>query len=317
MRVLIADNDTAHRAQLSQWLTNRGATVVEAISIEEVLKLCKKRCPGLILIDDNLSGAKGSEIVSQIRALGGHALWNPVVIMGGSDLNSAEAGAGIDSGADDYELKPLSENKLAYKLSMAKRIEEMKDDVFAVAHDLVMANRAMEIAFTQDSLTGILDVSSFHQALQKEWDDATKNKKTLALALINIDNFREFNDVYGSQKGDEVIKLVASALNQCLPKQYDIVARTIGDTFAVLLPDTNSGDASSIANTLHDAVASLKVEHSQSRVSKYLSVSIGVANTEEQGLSSGTDLMEAADFALYQAKHKGRNRVFSTCPVSV
>lgn len=317
MRVLIADSDPTHRAQVSQWLTNLGATPVEAISLEEVLKLCKKRCPGLILIDDNLSGLNGADIAAQVRGLGGHALWNPVIIMGSHSTSSIEAGKGVESGADDYEIKPLSENKVAYKLSMAKRIQEMKDDVFAVAHDLVMANRAMEIAFTQDSLTGILDVSSFHQALQKEWDEAAKTKNILSLALINIDNFREFNDVYGAQKGDEVIKLVASALKQCLPKQYDIVARTIGDTFAVLLPNTNSSDAASLGNTLLESVNSLKVEHSQSRVSQYLSVSIGVANTEEQGLKSGTDLMEAADFALYQAKHKGRNRVFSTCPVSV
>ena len=219
MKVLVADSDSAHRVHLVKCLTDNKAVVVESDSVEEILKMCKKRCPDLILIDDNLDGTSGADLVSQIRALGGNAVWNIIIIMGGAEINSSDAAKGIESGADDYELKPLPVNKILYKLAMAKRIEEMKNDVFAVAHDLVMANMAMEVAFTQDSLTGTLDVSSFHQALQKEWDDVAKTKKTLALILVNIDNFREFNDVYGSQRGDEVIKLVASALKQSLPKK--------------------------------------------------------------------------------------------------
>lgn len=310
MRILVADSDLTHRTELVKFLTELGHTVEEVLSVSEITKKCRSKCPELVLIDSNLSGTKGVEVVRQIRQLGGVAAWNPIVLMGPDPVDAVLLEC-IEAGADNYYIKPVNQLKFKFMLQTAKRIQNLQEEVFTVAHELVLATHAMESGATQDGMTGILDMQSLHKALEKEWNEAKKVNGNLSLLILNIDNFRQFNDIYGSEKGDEVIKKISTALKRSMPKVYKTLARTIGDTFALLMPNTNRQKAVEVATELHKAIDQLNIPHTGSHITDHITVSIGVGSTEGEDQKNPLELMEATDYALYKAKHTGRNKVYT------
>ena len=309
MKILIADNDVYHRNNIVQFLQQNGHVTVEALSVQEVIDICKSKCPDLIFMDIKLSGVSGIEVIKKIRQLGGVAAWNPIILMG-AEFDERDLRAGIEVGADDFFTKPIDLIRLEYKIGAAKRHEDLKEQVFSVAHGLVMANRALENVAVKDNITGIADVNTFHHELEKEWFKAKKNNTDLSLLLIDLDYLESYNDIYGVAKGDETIKTVAIVLKNNLSKRTSAtLARTIGGTFAILLPTETAEQALTLAQTLQKAVLELKIPHKGSRSSEYLTISIGASITQQDYFKNPLDLMEAADYALYQAKHKGRNQI--------
>lgn len=308
MRILIADNDSEQRMQLVELCKRWGHTTQEALTMRDVLEICRKKCPDLCLIDINVSGVSGIEIVKQVRQLGGVAVWNPLVLMA-KHPTPQQGREGVAAGADDFLAKPIDPIQLEYKIASAKRHEDMKDEVFSVAHDLVLANRALEDIVTQDVMTGIADVSKFHKDLEIEWYKAKKDNTTLAMIIFDLDDFREFNNLYGTAKGDGVIKQVSGEIKKILPKECKTFARTINVTFGLLLPAVSGEKAQQIGEMIRDCVEKLKIENKGSHCGAVLTASIGVTATVQDNFKNPLDLMESADYALYQAKHKGKNRV--------
>jgi len=308
MRILIADNDSEYRAQLVEFCKQLGHTLQEALNLRDVLEICRRKCPDLCFIDLSISGVSGIEVVKQIRQLGGNAVWNPIVLMANKP-SPENLRDGIAAGADDFCEKPIDKLRLEYKIKSAQRQENLKEEVFSVAHDLVLANRALENVLTQDTMTGIADISKFHKDLEAEWFKAKKDNTTLAMIILDMDDFREYNNMYGSDKGDEQIKQVAAVLQKVLPKECKTFARTAGASFGLLLPQIEAEKAQEIGEKLRTTVEELKIENKGSRCGVVLTISVGVTTTVKDNFKNPLDLMEAADFALYQAKHKGRNRV--------
>lgn len=311
MRILIADSDSIHRNKIVQFLQQLGYKTEEALSAQEVLACCRNKCPDLCLLDVQLSGADGIEVVKQIRQFGGLAVWNPIILMGASPTEQ-QFKAGIMAGADDFFVKPINFIMLEYKLQAVQRQDKLKEQVFSVAHDLVLANRALENVVNKDSLTGMADLNTFHHALESEWFKTKENNNTgLALIIIGLDCFKRYNAIYGSAIGDDRIKEVASALNNVLVDvPHHTFARTVGESFSVLLPGLAAKQAVALANKMIATICALKIPHADSKCSQYLTASAGVAAIEQERFNSPLELMEAADYALYQAKHKGRNQVY-------
>jgi diguanylate cyclase (GGDEF)-like protein len=308
MRILVADNDISHRAKLVVELQKLGHFVEEAVNEDSVLKICKTKCPDLLLIDINLSGVFGADLVHKIRQLGGSAVWNTIVLMAELPLEETLL-KGLECGADDFLSKPLNVLQLQYKLNSAKRHQELKDEIFNMAHDLAIATRALEGVAIQDTMTGIIDVNTFHRMLETEWFKAKKNDYTLALILLDLDYFKAYNEIYGAEIGDQRIKQIAIALKDALPQNYKHIARTTGETFGLLLPNVTAEFAVKLAQDLIQVVADLKLAHKGSACSSYITASAGVSITEQQ-VKDKLDLLEAADYALYKAKHTGRNQVY-------
>ncbi len=308
MQVLVADNDLNNRSTLAEQLTANGHTVIEAINDQNVLKICKNKCPDLLLIDSQLSGVSGIDLVRKIRQLGGSSVWNTIVLM--ADVaTEIDFKQGLSCGADDFLIKPVNPFQLLYKLATAKRHQELKSDIFGMAHDLAIANRALENVNKQDVMTGIYDVNTFHKMLEVEWFKAKKGKYDIALILLNLDYFRAYNEMYGAELGDQRIKQIAKALQDALPEPYKNIARTAGETFAVLLPNGVAEFALKLANDLVAIVRDLGIVHKGSPCANVLTISAGVSITEGE-FGNSLDLLEAADFALYKAKHTGRNQSY-------
>lgn len=308
MHILVADQDVESRTTLATILKTWGHQVTEALSESEVMDLCREKCPDLIFLNKELSGVSGILMARKIRQIGGQAVWVPLILIG-KHLNEAEILQGLDAGIDDFLAKPIPEIQLRIKTGSAARHLNLKEEVFSVAHHLVIANRALENVAIQDTLTGMGNSNGFDDALEREWFQNKKNETPLTLWMINLDYFLAYNQNYGVPKGDELLKQFAELLKTTVPPSA-FIARIAGDTFAVLLPNTKREEAVKIAETLRSSLDALKIPHSGSGCCDHVTASLGGATEEPLHFTSPWDLKEAADFALYQAKHHGRNRVY-------
>ncbi len=314
MRVMIADQDAGYRQTLVQRMQSKGHSVQEALTGREVVEQCRKKCPDLIVMDALLSGLSAVEIVQQVRQTGGHALWVPIVLMG-AEWSAKDTSKAIEAGVDDLLLKPVADDKLELRMNAAQRFFDLKQEVFKVAHELVVENRSLQNVIVKDLLTGLNNSNHFEHTLEEAWNTAKSDQKPLSLLFLNVDFFQPYNQAYGAPLADEMLKKMAEIFKKEVP-QYGFLARTIGDTFAVLLPNTDKDDAFKIGETLRKRVYDLKIPHARSGCDQYLSISFGAATVNhDQHYATTADFKDAADFGLYQAKHHGRNRGYAAVAI--
>lgn len=169
------------------------------------------------------------------------------------------------------------------------------------------ANEELEKISMVDGLTNISNRRYFDSFLQKIWGINMREKLPIALIMIDIDNFKIYNDTYGHLAGDECLKGVASEINNTVKREGDFVARFGGEEFAVLLANTNKSGAMILAEKIRQRIEKLVIEYEGHLTS--VTVSLGVASMITTENMSPEDLISAADCALYKAKRDGRNRV--------
>ena len=163
-----------------------------------------------------------------------------------------------------------------------------------------------------DGLTGISNRRSFDESLEREWKRTLREGSEISLLLLDIDNFKRFNDLYGHQVGDDCLRAVATAISGAV-RATDIAARYGGEEIAIILPSTFTAGAVEVAEKVRSAIAALRLGHEGNPgEGGRLTVSIGVATAlARQGgtIRMPESLLLAADNAMYKAKHEGRNRV--------
>lgn len=170
------------------------------------------------------------------------------------------------------------------------------------------AQSALQDLAAKDGLTGIANRRSFDQALATEWQRAMRETHPLTLLMVDVDHFKHYNDTYGHLAGDECLKRIASAMANTPLRAYDLVARYGGEEFAIILPEVTAAGAQAVAERIRAAVEHLGIPDTTSEAG-VVTISIGAATANALIGSTPTQLVAAADAALYQAKHAGRNRV--------
>jgi diguanylate cyclase (GGDEF)-like protein len=172
-----------------------------------------------------------------------------------------------------------------------------------------LAQMALQSLAVKDGLTGLANRLSFDEKIEAEWLHGKREQTPLSLLLIDVDHFKLYNDTYGHQKGDACLKAVAQTLGEQVFRQADLAARYGGEEFVVVLPNTEMDAARAIGERIRLAIQTLNLPHSASLTGTCITLSIGVASAIPSDDFSHENLIAAADVALYQAKHAGRNRV--------
>jgi len=160
-----------------------------------------------------------------------------------------------------------------------------------------------------DGLTGIANRRSFDEALAREWARAQREGRPLSLLMMDIDHFKAYNDHHGHLAGDGCLAEVAGTIAAAVRRAGDHAARYGGEEFAVILPNADAVAAAKVAEKIRASVAALELPHGASDTAAFVTLSVGVATLTPLRTLQASELIAAADRALYQAKHAGRNRV--------
>ena len=161
----------------------------------------------------------------------------------------------------------------------------------------------------RDGLTGIQNRRMFDQHISRVWQQGVRDQERVAVLLIDVDCFKDYNDRYGHQAGDECLRAVAVSLSQCARRPLDFVARYGGEEFAVVLYEASRDYVSEVLTRIQRSIAELNIPHDASRVASRLTVSIGAAFVLPTPARTLEGLIQLADEALYTCKEQGRNRV--------
>jgi diguanylate cyclase (GGDEF)-like protein len=161
-----------------------------------------------------------------------------------------------------------------------------------------------------DGLTGLNNRRTFEERADEAWLVMERSGRPLSMLLIDVDNFKGFNDLYGHSAGDDALVAVARCIDGNVRRPADVTARYGGEEFAVLLPDTDTAGARQIAEQIRAAVQALGMRHVAS-AHHVLTISIGLASTANHRFANHRAFVNAADAVLYEAKDTGRNRVLS------
>jgi diguanylate cyclase (GGDEF)-like protein len=200
--------------------------------------------------------------------------------------------------------------KLKFELDRRKARER---ELQEMTTRLEEANRQLQQLSTRDGLTGLANRHAGNDFINREWLRAIREQHEFSVIMIDIDCFKLYNDTNGHLAGDDCLKRVATALQNGLHRPADLLVRYGGEEFMALLPGTGSDGALTVATAMQESLAALQLPHGSSTVSPLVTVSIGVATACPNETFPVEQLIAAADRALYQAKHAGRNRICTAC----
>jgi diguanylate cyclase (GGDEF)-like protein len=306
--VLIVDDDEMARDVLSRRLERIGYSVTPVPDGHRALELIAEQTFDVVLLDIKMPGLTGFQVLQAIRRI--HSVTDlPVVMVTASD-DSASIVEALELGASDYVTKPLD-----FPVALARiRTQLMLRQMVLALED---ANEKLERLSFLDGLTNIANRRRFDEFLQTEWRRGVRNGQPLSAIVVDIDSFKAYNDTYGHEAGDETLRKVAGALSATPNRPADLVARYGGEEFVIVLPGTDAAGARHLAERLRAGVERLAIPHATSATAPRVTISLGVATTVPRRDASPQSLIEAADRALYEAKHGGRNRVcVSPAPVA-
>jgi two-component system cell cycle response regulator len=296
-RILVIED----RAESVAWFSSALAPNHEVASVdtfEETLVRVKGGDYDLIVVSLGMRGFDGLRLCSQLRSLpeGRHV---PILVVV-SDGDRRKLTQALEMGVNDYLTRPVDKNELVARVRTQLRKKRYAD---RLRHNMQLS---LEMAIT-DQLTGLHNRRYMSRHLDTLLSSAKKNDRPLAFVIMDIDFFKQVNDTYGHDIGDEVLREFATRINANV-RGLDLACRYGGEEFVVVMPDTDLAFACNIAERLRQSIETTPIKISRAPGTLSITISIGIAKTE--GESDTADaLLHRADQALYRAKRSGRNRV--------
>ena len=297
-RVMIAEDDPMFRRILHSWLREWGyeVTVVED-GAQAWESLQEEPSPELLILDWVMPEVNGPELCRRVRERGGSP-YQYIMLVTGKDAKQ-DIVTGFDAGADDYITKPIDRDELQARLRVGNRI-------LSLQRGLIAAREEVAFQATHDQLTGIWNRRAVLDCMYRECQRAFRAHDSLAVLMLDVDHFKRVNDTYGHLAGDEVLREVANRLAQNV-RSFDIVGRYGGEEFLVVLPGCEDTQLHPSADRLRAAIASEPMTFD--RVNVAITASIGATVVPAGFDATQTEILLAADQALYEAKNNGRNRI--------
>ena len=264
----------------------------------------------IILMDLVMPEIDGIEALKRIKE--DVALRDIPVIMVTAQDEVGSLKTALENGALDYLAKPVNKIELLARVRSGLKLKEEMDRRKENEQKLLAMNETLQRLSFLDGLTGIANRRYFDQLLDQEFRRACREKKCLSMIMIDIDYFKDYNDTYGHQKGDECLKQMANIFRTVLLRPADFVARYGGEEFAVVLPNTGIKGAMAIACAIKKKLFAENICHINSKAASYVTVSMGVGSLLPGKTAELSSFIGDVDKALYRAKWDGRNRIKST-----
>jgi two-component system, cell cycle response regulator len=298
MMILVADDDVLSRRLLEKTLERAR---YEVIAVENgrlaAENLCRQDGPRLALLDWVMPELDGPAVCREVRQKREQPYVHMTLLT--SKESKRDIVEGLESGADDYLIKPFDAGELTARLRTALRILQLEDK-------LVEAREEMRFKATYDPLTGLLNRGVILDLLRRELSRTRREDGGTTILMGDVDHFKTINDTRGHLVGDEVLREIARRMLASV-RSYDFVGRYGGEEFLIVL---NTGDASQSllrAEEIRRAIASEPVQTIQGPIP--VTMSLGVLSSKDWGLRPVEELLREVDAALYKAKAAGRNCV--------
>lgn len=284
-KVLVVDDSPSTAAFYAATLSSAGFVCQVVTDPLKTMEALDDQTPELILLDMHMPGASGEELAKVIRQQDAY-LSTPIVFLSAeSDVTRQREAMSL--GGDEFLQKPIEPQHL-----------------ISAVKSRIIRYRALRALMVRDSLTGLLNHTSFKERLRTEVARVRRQNKPLSVALLDIDLFKKVNDTYGHPAGDRVIKNLARLLKQRL-RGADVIGRYGGEEFAVALPDTPLEGAVRVLDNIRASFEAI-VQHAGEKTFQ-ITLSAGLSQCPPS--CDAETLIQLADEALYEAKHAGRNRV--------
>ncbi len=290
--ILIVDDEPTNIQALAAHLGEE-FEVRFALGGTDALRIMEESDIDLVLLDMVMPGMSGLEVLASIKANPEKAQI-PVIFVTASGDEADEA-TGLDRGAVDYVVKPF---RPAVVLARIRTHLELRRQ-----------RQLLERHAFIDSLTGIGNRRRFDEALKSTWSNAMEDSSALALAIIDIDHFKRYNDHYGHPQGDRALQQVAEVLSDAVSHQEATPTRYGGEEFALILSSATQQKIRETVVSMMNGIQRAKIAHKASLVTDSLTLSIGVVSLFPTEKDDPNMLVQLADKQLYLAKESGRNQV--------
>ncbi len=316
MKILLVEDTRTVAMVMSARLTSFGFDVVVAENGKIAVDKFTQEAPDLVLMDIEMPVMNGFEATNRIRAFEATQkwAWTPILFLTASDTAQNLVTA-IEAGGDDFLAKAIPEQVLHAKMKAMSRIAQLRQR-------LSIANRRLEEQANQDGLTGLCNRRSMDMRVDIGWSDAESRGRSFGLLMLDVDNFKKYNDHYGHLAGDDCLRAVAKAIDQSVQDAVAggfaadaFSARYGGEEFAVVIPNATAAAVEGIALSIVDAIHKLGIAHENNATWGVVTISVGGAYIQRVS-GPVNEVFRAADAALYRAKEAGRNRFELATPAA-
>ena len=290
-RILIVDDSPMSVRLLSHYVRDMG-NIQFALSGMEALEMAAEYLPDIILLDVEMPVLDGLEVCQELKQR--DALKDIPVIFVTARTGAEHEVACLAAGAVDFISKPPNEPVVRARVRTHLTLKRQADLLRELA--------------AIDGLTGIHNRRSFDERIAIECRRHRRTPAPIGVAMIDVDHFKRFNDLYGHLAGDACLKQIAEAIDTTARRPGDLAARYGGEEFVVLLPNTDADAVVRYGEYLLERIRELKIPH-EGNEQGFATVSIGVTSGEPVADGCNVALVSLADEALYEAKRSGRNKV--------
>lgn len=293
--LLVADDQPLIIRQLYE-IFQDDFQVFMASTGKQCLDMASSLLPDIVLLDIDMPEMDGFETCEKLKSnvVTSHI---PIIFIT-SNFDEEDEVKGFEAGAIDFIRKPINATITWARTQSHVEVKRQADLLRSLA--LI------------DGLTGICNRYQFDERLMADWLSCARSKAPLSLLMIDVDNFKQFNDDFGHVAGDDCLKTVAKVISANVNRPDDLVARYGGEEFVCVLPDTDSDGARKIAEDIREHIMATDIEfisESGVREIENVTVSIGVRTLIPDHKTSVEKLISSADQELYRAKRLGKNRV--------
>ena len=315
IRVLLVDDHTIVAEAVRRALASEPNIEFRFCSnAADAVRTAEEFEPTVILQDLVMPGVEGLDLVRSYRERAATRSV-PIVVLSTKEDPAVKSDA-FAIGASDYLIKLPDAIELVARVRHHSRAyinKVQRDNAYRALREsqrkLLEINLELQRLTNVDGLTGLANRRYFDEYSEPQWKAAVRDQKPIAILMVDVDDFKNYNDTYGHLAGDEVLKSVGAILLKRFTRPTDLPARFGGEEFVVLLPETSLESVAMLGERLRGDVDAFKIPHTASAVCDHVTVSVGGAATMPQQDGTLLELLEAADRALYEAKDAGKNRV--------